>query len=396
MVFIILIIGLVVAYSYFGILGVGIPILAFLIFAYFLGKKDTLKTDFNVTINFDDNIDYEQLIIDSLNGESSYINKKIRFGGNAFEISPNSRYIAVDNPISNSDGSEKSHTIDIYEIHTSTLIRKFEIKDRYYYIKSMNFCPNAKYLLASTSEELLFYDLNTSLIVKKLNISNYVNSDNKEAKIIKAEFSQKGNYLIVHLENSDYDIRVIDINNGSMVKKIKNTNFFHITSDDKYFIYYLDEVGFDSYILKERIYGEIEQKFIVYQHLNGITDDLNFFFGVDHLRISIYDTANVANYKSFNPKFSIEINHESYIFRNAFCSKCGSYLIIRGSSRSIYKVFVLDIKNKTIIGNGNWSFDKIGLIQYLNQSSKGRFLIHSVRYNEGYNIYFKLGIQKIY
>ena len=62
----------------------------------------------------------------------------------------------------------------------------------------MNFCPNAKYLLASTSEELLFYDLNTSLIVKKLNISNYVNSDNKEAKIIKAEFSQKGNYLIVH------------------------------------------------------------------------------------------------------------------------------------------------------------------------------------------------------
>ncbi len=40
MVFIILIIGLVVAYSYFGILGVGIPILAFLIFAYFLGNKD--------------------------------------------------------------------------------------------------------------------------------------------------------------------------------------------------------------------------------------------------------------------------------------------------------------------------------------------------------------------
>ena len=378
MVFIILIIGLVVAYSYFGILGVGLPILAFLIFAYFLGKKDTVKADFNAIINFDDNIDYEQLIINSLNGESSYTNKKIRFGGFAFEISPNSRYIAVDNTISNSDGSEKSHTIDIYEIHTSTLIRKFEIKNRYF-INSMSFCPNAKYLLASTPKELLFYDLNTSLIVKKLDISNYVNSDNKEAEIIKAEFSQKGNYLIVHLRNSDYDFRVIDINKGNMVKKIKNTNFFHITSDDKYFIYYLDEGSWESYIVKERIYGEIEQKFDVHVGLKGITNDLNFFFDVNHLGISVYNTADVANLDSFNSKFSIAINDENYSFRNAFCSKCSNYLIISGSSRNIYKVFKLDIKNKTIIGNGNWRLDEIGLFQYINHSSKGRLLLHGVK-----------------
>jgi len=62
----------------------------------------------------------------------------------------------------------------------------------------------------------------------------------------------------------------------------------------------------------------------------------------------------------------------------------------------LLKVFVLDIKNKTIIGNGNWSLNKIGLFEYFNHSSKGRLLIHGVEYNERYNRYFKLGIQKIY
>lgn len=59
-------------------------------------------------------------------------------------------------------------------------------------------------------------------------------------------------------------------------------------------------------------------------------------------------------------------------------------------------MFVFEIKHKIIIVNENWSRDKIGLINYLKQSSNGRFLIDGEKYNERYNSYFKLRIQRIY
>lgn len=388
MVFVILIIGLVIVYSYFGALGVSIFILVFLFLAYFSKKKETEKVDSNATINFDDNIDYEQLIIDSFNGEFSSINKKIKFGENTFEISPNSRYIAVDNPIKNRDGSEKNHTIDIYEIHTSTLIRKFEIKDRYLSIKSISFCPNAKYLLISTYKELLFFDLNTTLIEKRLKI---INDTEREGSIYKTKFSSKGNYVIVDLSGiGKNNILVIDINNESIVKKFTETNFlFQIILDDKYFIY-KDE--FD-YIVKEKIYGEIEQKFDD-GNFNSITADLSFFFGIYHNQISIYDR---TNYKWDTPDFSVIISQnkdEYYLFRNSFSSKYGDYLVITCYDSS-YKVVVLDMKYKTVIANINYSLDKIN---YYKLSSKGRLLIDSIRYGSSVaaDSYENLRIQIIY